>query len=37
MFKVGDGFSDQEPYASGATVPPGTAAIDKHPYQPGDP
>jgi hypothetical protein len=33
--KVGDGFSNQEPFTSGATVPPGTAAIDKHPYQPG--
>ena len=30
--QVGDGFSDQVPYTSGATVPPGTAAIDKHPY-----
>ena len=30
--KVGDGFSDGTPFPSGATVPPGTAALDKHPY-----
>jgi hypothetical protein len=29
---IGDGFSNQTPYASGATVPAGTTAIDKHPY-----
>ena len=32
--KVGDGFSNQTPFASGATVPAGTAALDKHPYAP---
>ena len=32
--KVGDGFSNQTPFASGATVPVGTAALDKHPYPP---
>ena len=32
--KVGDGFSDGTPFPSGATVPPGTAALDKHPYPP---
>lgn len=30
--QVGDGFSNQEPFTSGTTVPPGTAAIDKHYY-----
>ncbi len=30
--KVGDGFSNQAPWVSGTTVPPGTAAIDHHPY-----
>ena len=30
--KVGDGFSNQTPFPSGATVPAGTAALDKHPY-----
>ena len=30
--KVGDGFSDGTPFPSGATVPAGTAALDKHPY-----
>ena len=30
--KVGDGFSNQVPWPSGATVPAGTAALDKHPY-----
>lgn len=30
--KVGDGFSNQEPWPSGATVPSGTDALDKHPY-----
>jgi hypothetical protein len=29
---IGDGFSNQTPYASGATVPAGTTAVDKHPY-----
>jgi hypothetical protein len=31
--QVGDGFANQTPFVSGATVPPGTNAIDKHPYQ----
>ena len=31
--KVGDGFADQVPWFSGASVPPGTAAIDHHPYK----
>lgn len=31
--KVGDGFANQTPFASGANVPPGTDAIDKHPYE----
>ncbi|MGA2009353.1 MAG: hypothetical protein ABSH51_02290 [Solirubrobacteraceae bacterium] len=30
--KVGDGFSNSIPWVSGASVPPGTAAIDHHPY-----
>lgn len=30
--QIGDGFSNQTPFVSGTTVPPGTAAIDKHPY-----
>ena len=30
--QVGDGFSNQVPWTSGTTVPPGTAAIDRHPY-----
>ena len=30
--RVGDGFSNQSPFTSGTTVPPGTAAIDHHPY-----
>ena len=30
--KVGDGFSDGTPFPSGATVPNGTAALDKQPY-----
>ena len=30
--KVGDGFSNQSPWTSGTTVPPGTDAIDRHPY-----
>ncbi len=29
---IGDGFSNQTPYASGSTVPAGTTAVDKHPY-----
>jgi hypothetical protein len=29
---IGDGFSNQRPWDSGATVPPGLTAIDKHPY-----
>jgi hypothetical protein len=31
---VGDGFSNQRPWESGSNVPPGLAAIDKHPYPP---
>ena len=30
---IGDGFTNQSPFDSGATVPPGTTAIDKHPYK----
>ncbi len=30
--KVGDGFSNSVPWVSGVDVPPGTAAIDHHPY-----
>ncbi|MGA2009354.1 MAG: hypothetical protein ABSH51_02295 [Solirubrobacteraceae bacterium] len=30
--RVGDGFANSIPWVSGATVPPGTAAIDHHPY-----
>ena len=29
---IGDGFSNQTPFASGATSPPGLTALDKHPY-----
>ncbi|HLY49900.1 MAG TPA: hypothetical protein VKR21_11965 [Solirubrobacteraceae bacterium] len=29
---LGDGFANTTPFASGATVPPGVTAIDKHPY-----
>ena len=29
---VGDGFANQDPRPSGASEPPGLAAIDKHPY-----
>lgn len=29
---IGDGFADQTPFVSGATVPAGVTAIDKHPY-----
>src|SRR5689334_12653831 len=29
---IGDGFANQDPRPSGATVPPGLTAIDKHPY-----
>lgn len=29
---IGDGFESQRPFASGATVPRGLTAIDKHPY-----
>ena len=32
--KVGDGFSNETPFASGTTVPAGTNAIDHHPYPP---
>ena len=31
---VGDGFSNQRPWESGANVPAGLTAIDKHPYPP---
>ncbi len=30
---VGDGFSNVVPWYSGSSVPPGTAAIDHHPYE----
>ncbi len=30
--EIGDGFSDQTPFAAGGTVPAGVAALDKHPY-----
>jgi len=29
---IGDGFANQNPFVSGATVPNGVTAIDKHPY-----
>jgi hypothetical protein len=29
---IGDGFANETPFVSGATVPPGVTAIDKHPY-----
>ena len=29
---IGDGFASQTPFVSGATVPVGLTAIDKHPY-----
>ncbi|MGH2872917.1 MAG: hypothetical protein ACRDL5_10720, partial [Solirubrobacteraceae bacterium] len=32
---IGDGFADQTPFVSGATVPAGVTAIDKHPYNGG--
>ena len=31
--QVGDGFSNQNPWNSGVTVPAGTAGIDHHPYR----
>jgi hypothetical protein len=31
---IGDGFASQRPWDSGATVPAGVTAIDKHPYPP---
>lgn len=31
---VGDGFSNERPWESGANVPRGLTAIDKHPYPP---
>jgi hypothetical protein len=34
--QVGDGFANQTPFVSGATVPTGTNAIDKHPYHGAD-
>jgi len=30
--QIGDGFSNEIPWPSGATVPAGIAALDKHPY-----
>lgn len=30
---IGDGFTDGTPFGSGANVPAGLTAIDKHPYQ----
>jgi hypothetical protein len=30
--QIGDGFSNEVPWTSGATVPAGVNAIDKHPY-----
>ncbi len=30
--RVGDGFSNQDPWDSGVTIPAGVDAIDKHPY-----
>jgi hypothetical protein len=30
--RVGDGFASQDPWDSGATIPAGVDAIDKHPY-----
>jgi hypothetical protein len=30
--QIGDGFSNTIPYPSGASVPAGVAALDKHPY-----
>ena len=30
---IGDGFTSQSPFDSGATVPAGVTAIDKHPYK----
>ena len=32
--RAGDGFSNETPFPSGATVPSGTYALDKHPYPP---
>ena len=29
---IGDGFSNQTPFAAGSTSPPGLTALDKHPY-----
>jgi hypothetical protein len=31
---IGDGFANERPWDSGATVPRGLTAIDKHPYPP---
>jgi hypothetical protein len=30
---IGDGFANQTPFVGGSQVPPGTTAIDKHPYE----
>jgi hypothetical protein len=32
---IGDGFANQTPFATGANVPAGLTAIDKHPYHAG--
>ena len=32
---IGDGFANESPFVSGANVPLGLTAIDKHPYPPG--
>jgi hypothetical protein len=31
---IGDGFANERPWEAGSNVPPGTTAIDKHPYPP---
>ena len=31
--QIGDGFANETPFASGATVAPGVTALDKHPYE----
>jgi hypothetical protein len=30
---IGDGFTNEQPFDSGATVPAGVTALDKHPYR----
>jgi hypothetical protein len=32
--RAGDGFANNDPYPSGASAPPGLAAINRHPYAP---